>query len=130
MLYLDSFGPRNLSKEFDEFFKNGIYNPLKADLEENDKEYILKIDVPGIEKKDISIDFNDYYLTVSVSEKYEKDNKKKYLIKERGYNLVSRSFYLENALEDSIKAKLENGVLMLEVKKQQKIDNRRIITID
>ena len=132
MLYLNNnCKATDLSKEFDNFFKNGFFgNGLKADLEEKDNNYILTVDAPGVDKKDINIDFNEGYLTISVSQKFENDIKKKYLVRERGYSEVSRSFYLEDADQDSIKARLENGVLTITMDKQKKVDNKKVISID
>ena len=90
----------------------------------------MNIDAPGVDKKDIHIDFNEGYLTISVSQKFENDNKKKYLVRERGYSEVSRSFYLEDADQNSIKARLENGVLTITMDKQKKVDNKKVISID
>ena len=132
MLYLNNnCKATDLSKEFDNFFKNGFFgNGLKADLEETDNNYVLTVDAPGVDKKDIYIDFNEGYLTISVSQKFDKENKKKYLVRERGYSEVSRSFYLEDANAETVKAKLTDGVLTLTMDKQKKIDNKKVIAID
>ena len=132
MLYLNNnCKATDLSKEFDNFFKNGFFgNGLKADLEETDNNYVLTVDAPGVDKKDIHIDFNEGYLTISVSQKFDKENKKKYLVRERGYFEVSRSFYLEDANAETVKAKLTDGVLTLTMDKQKKIDNKKVIAID
>ncbi len=131
MFYLNNCDVKDLNKEFDNFFKNGLFaNNIKADLEETDKNYVLTVDAPGVDKKDINIDFNEGYLTISVSQKFDNENKKKYLVRERGYSEVSRSFYLEDANQDSIKARLENGVLTITMDKQKKVENKKVISID
>ena len=87
------------------------------------------VDVPGVDKKDIDISFNDDVLTVNV--KYEKKNEKKnYTVKERFYSNTSRSFYLENANPEAIKAKLENGVLNIKVAKMPKVETKKLIAIE
>ncbi len=131
MFYLNGCKTNDIAKEFDNFFKNGVFgNSLRADLEEKDNNYVVTIDAPGVDKKDISINFEDGYLTVSVNQKFEKENKKKYIVRERGYSEVSRSFYLEDADAESIKAKLDNGVLTIDLAKQAKVDNKKVIVID
>ncbi len=132
MFYLNNCKNNNdLTTEFDNFFKNNFFgNSLKADLEEYDKNYVLNVDVPGVDKKDIKINFEDGYLTISINQKYEHENKKKYIVRERGYSEVSRSFYLEDADAESIKAKLSDGVLVLNIAKVAKIDNKKVIAID
>lgn len=131
MFYLNNCDVKDLNKEFDNFFKNGLFaNNIKADLEETDKNYVLTVDAPGVDKKNIKISFDDGYLTVSINTKYEHDNKKKYIVRERGFSEVSRSFYLENANEESIKAKLEDGVLTIDVAKMPKVETKKTISID
>ncbi len=131
MFYLNNCDVKDLNKEVDNFFRNGFFgNNIKADLEENDKNYLLTIDAPGVDKKNINISFDEGYLTVSINSKYEHDNKKKYIVKERGFSEVSRSFYLENADENTIKAKLNDGVLTIEVAKMPKVETKKIISIE
>lgn len=131
MFYLNNCDVKDLNKEVDNFFRNGFFgNNIKADLEENDKNYLLTIDAPGVDKKNINISFDEGYLTVSINSKYEHDNKKKYIVKERGFSEVSRSFYLENADENTIKAKLNDGVLTVEVAKMPKVETKKIISIE
>lgn len=131
MFYLNNCDVKDLNKEVDSFFRNGFFgNNIKADLEENDKNYLLTIDAPGVDKKNIKISFDDGYLTVSINSKYEHDNKKKYIVRERGFSEVSRSFYLENADENTIKAKLNDGVLTVEVAKMPKVETKKIISIE
>lgn len=131
MFYLNNCDVKDLNKEVDNFFRNGFFgNNIKADLEENDKNYLLTIDAPGVDKKNIKISFDEGYLTVSINSKYEHDNKKKYIVRERGFSEVSRSFYLENADENTIKAKLNDGVLTIEVAKMPKVETKKIISIE
>ncbi len=131
MFYLNNCDVKDLNKEVDNFFKNGLFgNNIKADLEENDKNYLLTVDAPGVDKKDISISFDDGYLTVSFTSKTEKNEKKKYIVRERGFSEVSRSFYLEDADENTIKAKLEDGVLTVDIAKMPKVETKKIISIE
>ena len=122
MLYLND----NL---FDDMFNCFTQNDLRSDVSADDNEFDITMDVPGVDKKDIDISFNDDVLTVNV--KYEKKNEKKnYSVKERFYSNTSRSFYLENANPEAIKAKLENGVLNIKVSKMPKIETKKLIAIE
>ena len=49
------------------FFSNfdGSIKEMKSDIKETDKDYTLVIDVPGVDKKDMTIDYKDGILTVS-----------------------------------------------------------------
>ena len=99
----------------DSFFSN---KALKTDIIENDNEYILHVEVPGISKENINLDFNNQYLTISVNNNTDKEEKNhNYIKKERSSYSYTRSYYLDKADESKIKAKLENGVLNIEIGK-------------
>lgn len=122
MLYLND----NL---FDDMFNCFTQNDLRSDVSVDDNEFDITMDVPGVDKKDIDISFNDDVLTVNV--KYEKKNdKKNYTVKERFYSNTSRSFYLENANPEAITAKLDNGVLNIKVAKMPKVETKKLIAIE
>ena len=122
MLYLND----NL---FDDMFNCFAQSDLRSDVSFDENEYDITMDVPGVDKKNIDITFNDDVLTVNV--KYEKKNEKKnYQVKERFYSNTSRSFYLEGANPDSIKAKLEDGVLNIKVSKMPKVETKKLIAIE
>lgn len=65
----------NLVDEFQNIFMDSFFSnkALKTDIIENENEYILKVDVPGVDKKNIDIDFNNQYLTLSVNQNEEKE---------------------------------------------------------
>ncbi len=122
MLYLND----NL---FDDMFNCFTQNDLRSDVSADDNEFDITMDVPGVDKKNIDISFNDDVLTVNV--KYEKKNdKKNYSVKERFYSNTSRSFYLENANPEAITAKLDNGVLNIKVAKMPKVETKKLIAIE
>ena len=90
-----------------------------VDVVENDKEFLLKFDVPGIDKKDIDIEVQNGMLTVSGERSYENKDDRKHRI-ESYYGSFSRSFTLpENVSENDIKAEQHNGVLSLHLKKNK-----------
>ena len=79
---------------------------------------------------------NDGYLTISAEkglDKDEKDKNDKYIRRERYAGSMSRSFYVgENMKEEDIHAKYENGILTLDVPKEQKkaVPEKRYIAIE
>jgi HSP20 family protein len=87
------------------------------DVQQTDKEYTLKADLPGVEKKDISVQVRDNILTVSGERKSEKEEKgKNYLRREHSYGSFSRSLSLPNDVKTSeIKAAYKDGVLSLKI---------------
>jgi HSP20 family protein len=130
---------RNLTPDtwFDQFFNNSFLpsflnegdssnNPEipAVNIEENEKEYIIAVAAPGLEKKDFSISLNSDLLTISAKNNNHGENKSdSYLCQEFNYTSFSRSFSLpENSDSNKIKASLKNGVLSVVIPKNKTKD--------
>ena len=101
------------------------------DVEDNGKEYLIEAEMPGVDKKDINLQLNDGKLTISITrDETNEIQEKNYIHKERRYNSMSRSIYLEDSKPDAIKAKLENGVLKIIVPKEEKPNNSITIEVE
>ena len=123
-----------LDDAFNSFFKpmyyEEKYNVMKTDIRETEKSYLMEVEVPGFEKKDISISLEKGYLTVSAEKKECSDKSENYLRKERSCR-VSRSYYVGEVNKEAVKAKYENGVLEIEIpKKEKEIPTAHNILID
>ena len=98
---------------FDSLFKPMFYeekfNTMKTDIKERENSYVMDVEIPGFDKKDVNISLKDGYLTIT-AEKKEEDNGKK-------ENYVS--YYVGDVAKESVKAKYENGVLSIEIPKEQ-----------
>ena len=111
-------------------------NMMKTDVKETDKGYEVAVDLPGFKKDEIQLELNDGYLTISAEkglDKEEKDKKDKYIRRERYAGSMSRTFYVgESVTEDDIHAKYENGILTLDVPKEEakKVPEKRYISIE
>lgn len=126
----------NIDKLFENFFNDTIFPTyytrsgfMKVDIGETDQAYWLEAELPGVDKDQVQIDLNDGQLTISVEQNEESEVKdEKYLRKERHCCSMKRSFVLDNIDEEKIAAKLENGVLRLDLpkKEQQKTITRKI----
>ncbi|QQP70736.1 Hsp20/alpha crystallin family protein [Carnobacterium sp. CS13] len=95
-------------------------NNFKADVHETDKEYEVKVDLPGFDKDNISIEFDHDVLTIHAkrhSEASEKNEEGQYIKQERSYGSMTRQFYLKNADEENSKASYKDGVLTLKMPK-------------
>ena len=126
----------------EEFFgrKNPLYgkhakNMMKTDVCETDGTYEVDIDLPGFKKEDISVSFENGYLTVSTNKTLDRDDKDKdgkYIRQERYAGSMSRSFFIgKNIPKEDIKAKYEDGVLRLSVpKKDIKVIENNTISIE
>ena len=134
MYFVKKTDNRNtLLDDFNNFFKGSFLSKdMKTDIEENEKEYLVTVDVPGVDKNNISVDFDDNTLTIEINQENEKDNSdKSYIRKERSSFSMSRSYYLENGTEEGIKAKLDNGVLDIVIPKTNKpAQNKKLISIE
>ena len=88
------------------------YSP-SFDMYEKNGNYVVKAELPGIEKDDISIDIDNDVVTISgkkESKHEEKDTN--YYLKESRYGSFSRSFRLPSEVqEDKVDATMKDGVL-------------------
>jgi HSP20 family protein len=94
---------------------------MKTDVKDLGNSYLMEVEIPGVNKKDISATLNDGYLTLSVKEDREtgdKDKKGNYIHRERFSGVASRSYYVGNINEKDIKATYTDGVLSLSVPKE------------
>ena len=108
----------------DDFFSDltPVEDHMKTDIEETDKQYEVKIDMPGFEKKDIHINYANNVLTITGhSETLSDDSDKEghLLHSERRYGQMSRQYRLPDVERKNITAHYENGVLTLTLPKMQ-----------
>ncbi|KAJ3112087.1 hypothetical protein HDU96_004956 [Phlyctochytrium bullatum] len=96
-------------------------NPLTLDLKETDKQYIIHVEVPGVAKEEMSVTVKDGILTIEGEKKAEsKSDDDKRHVSERIYGKFTRSVRLPpDADENSVSAKLNNGVLELSLQKKE-----------
>ena len=109
---------------------------MNTDIKENDNNYELTMNLPGVKKEDVTAELKDGYLTIhatSNQNKDEKDEDGKYIRRERYSGSCNRSFYVGDAItEEDIKANFENGTLkMLIPKKEAKaVPEKKFISIE
>jgi len=108
--------------------RNLARDSFKVDVQENDTEYVIEADLPGIKKEEISLSFDHGRLGIAVKKEEKIDEEKKnYIHKERRITSMCRNLYLADASGDDIKAKLEEGVLKINVaKKAQESEDKKI----
>ncbi|MBW2707256.1 MAG: Hsp20/alpha crystallin family protein, partial [Deltaproteobacteria bacterium] len=96
----------------------GLWNPA-VDLYEKDDHFMIKAELPGVDKKDIKIDLQDRLLTLSGERTYDNEVKEEnYYRRERSYGKFQRAFTLPADVDsDKIKAEFKDGVLQIEVPK-------------
>jgi HSP20 family protein len=105
--------PRSLSAEM-------TRQPL-VDLVDNGKEYLVKAEIPGINKDDLKIEVTEDSLEISGETRFEEKEEDKetgYLRRERRYSKFYRSLPLpENVLTEKVEADLKDGVLTVKLPK-------------
>ena len=120
---------------FDEAFEN-FFRPfymdsessfMKTDIKETEKDYVLEVEMPGFDKKDIALKFESGYITISAKKDGADDSK--YIRRERAVS-CSRSYYMGDVDEKKITAKYADGVLTVTVPKEKPEESRHNILID
>lgn len=121
----DSFSLSRPSKSIFAFPGRAELSPA-VELAEKEGGYELSVELPGLEEKDIDVEFADGILTIS-GEKREESEKKEngYMMSERHYGSFRRQLALPADVDpDAIDAKFHNGVLTLEMKKDREAAQR------
>jgi HSP20 family protein len=103
------------------------WSPL-VDITEDEKEYIIKAELPELKKEDIKLNVHDDVLSLSGERKYEKEEKgKKYHRVERAYGSFLRTFTLPDDADGSkVVAEYKDGVLKVHVPKSEKAKPKSI----
>ncbi len=109
------------------FEEREVWTPA-FDVAENDKEYIVTAELPGIDPKDIEITISNGVLTIKGEKKREEESRgENYYYMERQYGSFQRSFRLpEEVKEEEIDATYRNGVLRLVIPKVHEGKVKRI----
>ena len=137
MLMPSIFGENLLDDFFDFPFDGRRTEMMSTDIKDTDTGYEITMSLPGVEKEDVKAQLKDGYLTIQASannKKDEKDDKGRYIRRERYSGSCSRSFYVGDQItEADIKAKFENGALVLTIPKkdaQEKVEDNKYISIE
>ncbi len=108
----------------DNFFKRGHEDVMRTDIKDAGDKFILNIEIPGIDKKDIKIVLEDGELTITASfdrNEKEEDEEGKYIHFERASGTFSRTFFVGRDVKKAdIKASTDNGVLKILIPKKEK----------
>lgn len=127
---------RDLEDFFGEFFgtegsrsseKSGTWSP-RSDIFEDDSSYHIEVDLPGIEKKDVKINFSDDVLSIEGERtQNEKSEDQKFFRVERRFGSFKRTFSFKKAVDSKkIKAEFSNGVLAVVIPKAADAKPREI----
>jgi HSP20 family protein len=129
--------PFEMSDPLDNLFR-GFFRPvqvdkdmpqIRMDVKEDEKNYAVHADIPGVSKDDIhvSIDGNTVSISAEVKKNAEQKEGEKVLRRERYYGRVSRSFALENEIDEAAaSARYQDGVLELVLPKKTAAAAKRL----
>ena len=137
---------QNALSDFDRYFESffgdsflapaaRILNHLPAvDVRETENAYVLDMELPGYDEKDIEIHIDGSSLSIASKQEDVREEKKgsdgdqgTYILRERRINSFSRSFKLpENSDPESVSAAFKNGILSMEIKKRAEAQKRTI----
>jgi HSP20 family protein len=118
---------REIDRLFEDFARDAYDWPSyptreltpRIDVVESDNVIKITAELPGLEEKDVAVNFADGVLTISAEKKAEKEEKdKSYRLFERSYGSVTRSLELPDGVDaDAITGSISNGVLKVTVPK-------------
>ncbi|MGX7058588.1 Hsp20 family protein [Vagococcus humatus] len=107
--FLDEFPPSSLAIQH-----------FPVDIKENNTQYEIKADLPGYEKSDISLSYQNEFLTISAEKEKESEEMEDtgyFICKERLKRSVKRQFLLQNVDSEKITAAFDKGVLTVQLPK-------------
>lgn len=127
---------REIDRLFDNFFQpssgessesTATWAP-RTDLVETEDAYRIHVDIPGMTKDDLTINYQDDQLVISGERRDEsREEKDRYVRVERSFGHFYRAFTLPKTVNaDAISANYENGVLTISVPKAEEVKPRQI----
>jgi len=120
-LFRDNYG------EGQEALSTSTFAP-PVDVYEDEHNVTLKIEVPGIDEKDIDVQIENNLLTVHGERKFEKEEKEENFRRvERQYGSFTRSFTLPNTVNpEQVQARYDKGILKIQLAKKAEAKPKQI----
>jgi HSP20 family protein len=99
-----------------------------VDVTEDEKEYLIKVELPEVKKEDVKVSVENGVLSISGERKFEKEEKdKKFHRVERAYGSFLRSFTLPEGADGSrVSAEFKDGLLKVHLPKSEKAKTKSI----
>ena len=116
------FGERPLARMWEREWAPSL------DVSETKDDFVVKVEIPGIDAKDIDISLTGDVLTIKGEKKQEKEQKEEdYHLVERSYGAFSRSVRLPAEVESAkIKASCKHGILKVTLPKSEKVKAKEV----
>src|SRR5256714_482841 len=111
----------------EELLTSGTFVPA-ADIYEDEHNITIKLEVPGIEEKDLDIHLENNTLTIRGERNFEKEEKEENFHRvERRYGAFASSFALPTSIDnDNAQASYENGILKIKLAKREEAKPKQI----
>ncbi|MFP4921865.1 Hsp20/alpha crystallin family protein [Staphylococcus coagulans] len=114
--------PSDFFKDFDRHFfdDNFAQAAITTDIKELDDAYIVEAELPGMDKENIRVQFENNILTIAAQNTVENNNEDdegRIIHKERSYRNVQRQFSFDHVDATQIKAAYQNGMLNVKLPK-------------
>lgn len=104
---------------------------FKMDVEDAGDKYVVSAHVPGVKRDQVDVELNEGRLSITVNKKDSDEEKaKNYLQKETGEYTCTRGVFLKDAATTGLSAKLVDGILTVNVPKQDQNANVTKVSID
>jgi HSP20 family protein len=99
-----------------------------VDISETDAEYLVKAEIPEVDKKDVKVTVQDGLLTIQGERKQEKEEKgRRFHRVERSYGTFMRTFDIPDGVdEQKLKAEFKDGMLLVHLPKTEKAKTKAI----
>jgi HSP20 family protein len=122
-LFRQTYGPEGR----DESLTTSSFAPA-VDVYEDEHQVTLKIEVPGVDEKDIDVRIENNVLTVHGERKFEKEeNEENFRRVERQYGSFTRTFTLPNTVDaENVQASYDKGILKIALPKKAEAKPKRI----
>lgn len=117
----------------DNFFTSRpfVNDTFKVDVKENNENYTVEAEIPGVTKDNIDLDYANGNLTIKVNrEESKSQNTHKVIHKERRFSTMQRSLHLGAVNIHNINANLNNGILTVVLPKENNNNNNNKININ
>jgi len=121
----------NLQGLMDDFFREReseyLFSAIPVNIYQKQDNIFVVMPIAGIPKENISLDFQNGYLTVKAKKEDKIEDLKRILRKERKNGEFARNIKIDQAIDpDSLKAKYEHGFLIVELTKKEEAKARKI----
>lgn len=128
-LFGNTWPDRDREEMLDELSTN--YRRAFANFKETDKEFIVEVEVPGIEKEDIKLSTTEHGIEIKAEKKHEEESEENGYSYSKSFSGFYRAFDVPDTADlKHIEAEYKGGVLTIKMPKIQRPEHRRTININ